>query len=76
MYKAILVAIYKDGVDKAQESLDELAFLTQTLDISIVGKVIQKKQEPSSSYYIGKGKVDEVLDLKDETQARYADFIQ
>jgi len=47
--------------------VEELAQLTGTAGASVVGKLIQKLPVPSKTHYLGKGKLDELLSLKDST---------
>jgi len=45
-------------------SIDELAQLASTAGASVVGKLIQRLPVPSKTHYLGKGKLDELLSLK------------
>lgn len=66
--KAILVCttIPKSTTSKSvrqkvyKEHLDELEFLTQTAGAIVVDKVYQERDNINSSYFIGKGKVEEI----------------
>ncbi len=49
------------------DSLEELALLTKTAGAKVVGTLIQKLDAPSSSYYIGRGKIEELISLKEQT---------
>lgn len=62
----VAVAI-KGSADRwpAEVSIDELAQLANTAGASVVGKLIQRLQVPSKTHYLGKGKLDELLSLKD-----------
>lgn len=51
------------------DSLEELSHLAKTAGTRIVGILSQKLDVPSSTYYIGKGKIAELMSLKE--QARY-----
>jgi len=63
--RVILIAVEKrDG-----ESLDELRLLAETAGAEEVGRVVQKREAIHSGHYLGKGKVDEVLALVEETDA-------
>ena len=44
----------------SQDSLDELALLTDTAGAKVVGQVVQRLQRPNSAYYVGRGKVQEI----------------
>jgi len=56
----------KDGWPVAA-SIDELAQLANTAGAKVVGKLTQRLPMPSATYYLGKGKLDELLALKDTT---------
>lgn len=60
--KAVLVAlINKDQpVSKAEEYLDELEFLGQTLGLEIRGKFFQKLPKPDTRTFVGKGKLGDI----------------
>jgi len=60
--KAVLVAlINKDQPpSKAEEFLDELEFLAQTLGLEIKGKFSQRLPRPDSRSFVGKGKLEEI----------------
>ena len=64
--QAILVGV---GVNQifSVEDLDELALLCQTCNIETVGRVIQNRKDIDVTYYIGKGKVEEIKTLIEET---------
>ncbi|MDD4924787.1 MAG: GTPase HflX [Dehalococcoidales bacterium] len=49
----------------AEASQGELAQLAKSAGAEVVGKVIQHLDVPSKVYYIGKGKLDEIIALKD-----------
>jgi GTP-binding protein HflX len=51
----------------AEDSLQELAQLANTAGAGVVGRIIQKLPVPSKTHYLGRGKVDELLALKDST---------
>ncbi len=48
-----------------EDSLEELAQLASTAGVNVVGKVIQRLHMPSKSHYLGKGKLSELVSLKD-----------
>ena len=52
-----------------EESLEELARLTETAGIEVVGQAIQRFERPHSATFIGPGKVEETQILVDELQA-------
>ncbi|MCQ2381747.1 MAG: GTPase HflX [Clostridia bacterium] len=54
--------------------LDELALLCQTCNIETVGRVIQNRKDVDVTYYIGKGKVEEIKNLIETTKANVVVF--
>ena len=52
----------------AGDSLQELSDLAKTAGAAIVGMLTQKLERPSPTQYIGKGKIEELISLKEQTQ--------
>jgi GTP-binding protein HflX len=61
--KALLVGVYKDLVQKrqAESLLEELNSLVTTLGIPIAESLLVRVAEPSSRYFVGTGKAEEIL---------------
>jgi GTP-binding protein HflX len=59
---AVLVGLITQHQDerKTKEYLDELEFLAQTAGVDVVKRFIQKVDNPSSTTYVGKGKLTEI----------------
>jgi len=51
-----------------ESSLDELNQLAGTAGAEVVGRLTQKLARPSSTHYVGSGKMQELIDLKEELQ--------
>ncbi|MGB5924545.1 MAG: GTPase HflX [Dehalococcoidia bacterium] len=49
------------------DSLEELSHLAKTAGVNVVGRLTQKLDAPSPTYYIGKGKIGELISLKEQT---------
>jgi GTP-binding protein HflX len=47
-------------------SLDELGQLAKTAGAEVVGRLVQNLERPAHSHYLGSGKMEELLALKDE----------
>lgn len=47
-----------------ESSLDELSFLAKSADSRVVGRLAQRLPRPSSTHYLGKGKLNELINLK------------
>lgn len=50
----------------AEKSLEELASLAESAGAIVVGKIIQQLPAPSHDYYVGKGKINELINKKNE----------
>lgn len=50
------------------ESLEELERLVETAGGMVLGRIVQRREKPDPSYFIGKGKLEELKALKEETQ--------
>jgi len=60
--KFILIAVEKDGTD-SDVNLNELSLLVDTAGAEEVGRLIQKRDAIHAGHYLGKGKLDEVLEM-------------
>jgi GTP-binding protein HflX len=66
--KALLLAVAGKGSQAkqaAESSVDELGQLARSAGARVVGRVIQQLPAPSNDIYIGRGKLGELLKLKD-----------
>ena len=66
--KSFLVGVYsreRSGGWNIESSLEELAALAKTAGADVMGTMDQKLNHPSPLFYIGKGKLDELLSLKE-----------
>ncbi len=69
--KVVLFAVTEKGeVKKAEDSLIELAELTQTAGGEVVGQMIQPLEAVNKRTYLGKGKVEELKALVEEVGAQ------
>lgn len=67
--RALLVGVeLKDSASNwpIDSSLEELSLLAQTAGAEVVGKLTQKLGKPSATHYVGKGKLEEVVNLKQQ----------
>ena len=67
--RVILVGISEQDGDDANDSLVELAELVKTAGATVVGKIIQNREKIHPGTYVGTGKVFEIADLIQETNA-------
>lgn len=71
MEKAILIHLATDKKEKleAEESMEELKRLAEAADAQVVKEVFQFREKINPKYLIGKGKVSEIISLKEELEA-------
>lgn len=67
--RAILVGVALDKNDDIEHSLLELERLAQTAHIHVLGKLEQKVKEINPATLIGSGKIEELKDLVESTNA-------
>lgn len=74
--KALLVAIYRGTPNKeiCEEHLDELAFLSQTYGLEAIYRAAVPVRKIDAATFIGKGKVDELVEIAKENQANLIIF--
>lgn len=58
--QAMLISVDTGDFD-AEVSIDELEELARTAGAEVIAKVIQKKERPEASIYVGKGKLSEII---------------
>src|SRR5262245_35158806 len=63
--KIVLVGVTLDGrsEDETDLSLDELALLVDTAGADDVARLVQPRDRPDPTYFIGKGKAEELKEL-------------
>ncbi len=63
--KIVLVAVGLPGVDEAavDASLDELELLVDTAGADVVARMVQRRDAPDHTWYIGKGKAEELKQI-------------
>ncbi|MFC1967717.1 GTPase HflX, partial [Chloroflexota bacterium] len=67
--RALLVNVATKGAGErlsADASLAELSRLANTAGAVVAGKVIQQLPSPTRTYYVGKGKIEEIIALKND----------
>lgn len=72
--RGLLVAVgsKSESDERLEEMMDELEFLTQTLEIDVLGKYTQKLEHPDPRTFVGKGKLE---DIKSTIQVDKIDVI-
>ncbi|HEY54697.1 MAG TPA: GTPase HflX [Dehalococcoidia bacterium] len=75
--RAFLVAVAAKGSAdswSAEDSIDELTQLAGTAGAEVVGKLIQKLSRASRTHYLGRGKLAELVSLRESTGYSVAIF--
>ncbi|MBS4201774.1 GTPase HflX [Bacillus sp. FJAT-49732] len=73
--KAIVVGVNRNkSAESFNYSMEELCNLAQACDVSVLGEVTQNLHHFDKTYYIGSGKVEELLELIAETEANIVIF--
>lgn len=67
--RVVLISVEENPQDDTQACLDELAELAKTAGAVVVGQMIQKRERIHSGTYIGKGKVQELLEYIESCDA-------
>ena len=63
---ALLIGVERRGdAWSIHDALEELARLTETVDVEVAGAVSQKLDHPVASTYLGKGKLEEIKELQE-----------
>ena len=72
--RAVLVVAEIEKRDNLEEDLEELQGLCQTAGIVVLGSVTQKRAKPDGKYLIGEGKLVELKNLVQNTNANLVVF--
>ncbi|HMM21670.1 MAG TPA: GTPase HflX [Selenomonadales bacterium] len=72
--RAVLVGLERAGSWDVAESLKELAQLAETAGAEVAGASWQKRDRPDAAFFIGRGKVQEVAQKRQETGANLVIF--
>ncbi|KPL00821.1 MAG: hypothetical protein AMJ91_03055 [candidate division Zixibacteria bacterium SM23_73_3] len=74
--KAILVGVKLPSVNRfsVQESLQELALLTETAGGEVLDTVLQERQKLNPAFFVGKGKTDQIKNLSQRLGANIIIF--
>ena len=71
---AILVGVYLEGEGKQHSPLDELAGLAEAAGVSEAGRILQRRRKPEGATYIGSGKLAELREQVQLTDANVVIF--
>lgn len=66
---AVLVGVFLPGRQYGVPPLGELEGLAEAAGTQVVGRLTQRRQMPDTAYYLGRGKVDQLRCLAQDTRA-------
>lgn len=74
--KVLLVGVHLDEVQEADFllSMQELWDLAEACDMEVLGRMEQKLPQPNKTFYVGPGKVGEIIEVIIETDAEVVIF--
>ncbi len=75
--RAILVGVEPEDDHRLfpiEDSIEELGQLAATAGAQVLDAVVQRRHQPSRSTYIGKGKLEELCKLREESDANLVLF--
>lgn len=67
--RVVLVGVSQQDGDDAEDSLEELKELVKTANAQVVGTLIQRREGIHPGFYVGTGKVEEIRELVEQTNA-------
>lgn len=71
---AIIVGVHLPKDEQFDYGMEELKNLAQALHVEVVGTITQNLERANSAHYVGKGKIDEIQALYEETDANLVIF--
>lgn len=74
MEDAILVGLDLETEDDFENSMLELENLAKACNVNVLHVITQKRELPTANYYIGSGKVDEIIDAINTLDANLVIF--
>ena len=74
MEDAILVGLNLEKDDNFENSMSELANLATACEVNVLHTITQKRKLPTANFYIGKGKVQEILEVVNTLDANLVIF--
>ncbi|MCG8587332.1 MAG: GTPase HflX, partial [Pirellulales bacterium] len=66
----VLVGVTLPEHDFREDPLDELAGLAEGAGVEVVGRLSQRREKPDAATYLGSGKVEELKQLSEATEAK------
>ncbi|UBH09609.1 GTPase HflX [Macrococcus armenti] len=71
--RALIIAVHlkKDDEFNFNESVNELKSLCETAGLNVTGEIIQNKDRTDNQYYLGKGKVEEIVALREREDMEF-----
>ncbi|PIC84254.1 GTPase HflX [Sporosarcina sp. P1] len=72
--KAVIVGVHEQKDLHFEYAMEELKNLAEAINVEVLGEVTQNLERKNPSTYIGKGKIDEIRDVYEESEANLLIF--
>lgn len=72
--RAVIVGVHAQTDEHFEYSMEELANLAEAIDVEIVGTITQNLERPNPSHYVGVGKIKEIRNFYEESDANLVIF--
>lgn len=72
--RALLVGVHAQNDEHFEYSMEELANLAEAIDVKVVGTITQNLERPNASHYVGMGKIEEIRNFYEESDANLVIF--
>ena len=72
--QAVIVGVYLEGEGKSSSPLSELHSLAEAAGTTVVGELIQRRRRPEGATYLGSGKVEQLRELIQASDANVVIF--
>lgn len=72
--RAVIVGVHEQKDLHFEYAMEELKNLAEAIDVEVIGEVTQNLERKNPSTYIGKGKMEEIREVYDETGANLLIF--
>ncbi|MGE7545182.1 GTPase HflX [Sporosarcina newyorkensis] len=72
--EAVIVGVHEQKDLHFEYAMEELRNLAEAIDVKVIGEVTQNLERRNPSHYLGKGKIDEIRQVYEETGANLLIF--
>lgn len=72
--RAVLIGVHTQTDEHFEYSMEELGNLAEAIDVEVVGEITQNLERINASHYVGTGKIQEIRNFYEETDANLVIF--